>query len=87
MDYARCQSCGLYFESTYDYGKNADGSVNEDYCIYCYNDGKFTSDMKLEDMIETCVRITLASDEEITREKATELVTKVLPTLKRWNKA
>ena len=27
------------------FGTNADGSKNEDYCIYCFKDGEFTSDM------------------------------------------
>ena len=29
-------------------GTNADGMPNEDYCIYCYKDGKFTQDMTME---------------------------------------
>ena len=30
------------------FGTNADGSKNEDYCIYCFKDGEFTSDMDKE---------------------------------------
>ena len=37
-------------------GTNADGSKNEDYCIYCYKDGKFLQDCTMEEMIEHCAQ-------------------------------
>ena len=37
-------------------GTNADGSKNEDYCIYCYKDGKFTNDCTMDEMIECCAQ-------------------------------
>ena len=36
-----CQSCAMPLYSDDVYGTNADGSKNEDYCKYCYVDGKF----------------------------------------------
>ena len=33
-------------------GTNADGSKNENYCIYCYKDGKFTQDCTMDEMIK-----------------------------------
>lgn len=33
-------------------GTNADGSRNDDYCVYCYKEGKFTQDFSMEEMIE-----------------------------------
>ena len=33
-----CQSCGMPLTDQL-LGTNADGSKNEDYCIYCYKDG------------------------------------------------
>ncbi|MBO6082186.1 MAG: zinc ribbon domain-containing protein, partial [Bacteroidales bacterium] len=35
-----CQSCGMPLTKDV-FGTNADGSKNEDYCMYCYKDGKF----------------------------------------------
>ena len=36
-----CQSCGMPLTSAEDFGTNADGSTNFDYCRYCYQDGKY----------------------------------------------
>ena len=44
-----CQSCAMPLSSKELYGTNADGCKNEDYCIYCFKDGKFTSDMLMDD--------------------------------------
>ena len=35
-----CQSCGMPIGSKDDFGTNADGSINEDYCKYCYVNGE-----------------------------------------------
>ena len=37
-------------------GTNADGSKNEDYCMYCYKDGKFLQDCTMDEMIEHCAQ-------------------------------
>ncbi|MDR1096440.1 MAG: zinc ribbon domain-containing protein, partial [Spirochaetaceae bacterium] len=37
-----CQSCGMPLSKDEDFGTNTDGSKNNDYCAYCYKDGKFT---------------------------------------------
>ena len=36
-----CQSCGMPLTRAEDFGTNADGSANFDYCRYCYQDGKY----------------------------------------------
>ncbi len=49
-----CQCCGMLLEDEI-IGKNEDGSLNEDYCKWCYADGTYTySDM--DELIEVCVR-------------------------------
>ena len=60
-------------------GTNADGSKNEDYCIYCYKDGKFLQDCTMDEMIEHCAQLMEQREEseEIfnspeSREKKTE---------------
>ena len=53
-------------------GTNADGSRNEDYCIYCYKDGRFTQDFTMEQMIEHCAQFT----DEINKESDWTFVAK-----------
>ena len=36
-----CQCCGMPLEDEY-IGRNQDGSLNEDYCTWCYADGTYT---------------------------------------------
>ena len=57
MEHKFCQSCGMPL-TTDNKGTNADGSRNEDYCIYCYKDGRFTQDFTMEQMIEHCAQFT-----------------------------
>ena len=70
----RCQSCGMPMsDRDIVYGKNANGTTNAYYCSYCYNHGKFTSDMTMDQMIEHCAPH-LASQEGITRDEARQLM-------------
>ncbi|MBU4293030.1 MAG: zinc ribbon domain-containing protein [Actinobacteria bacterium] len=32
-----CQSCSMPMMKPEDFGTNADGSKNEEYCTYCFN--------------------------------------------------
>jgi len=49
-----CQSCGMPIEKPEQFGTNADGSINHDYCIYCRKDGKFIDDVDMEEYIDMC---------------------------------
>ena len=49
-----CQSCAMPMVKEEDYGTNVDGRKNADYCVYCYKNGKFTSDTTMEEMIAFC---------------------------------
>jgi predicted N-acetyltransferase YhbS len=73
-----CQSCGMPLTEEI-LGTNADGSKNEDCCIYCYQDGKFLQDCTMDEMIEHCAQLMEQREEseEIfnspeSREKKTE---------------
>ena len=57
-----CQSCGMPLTEDV-LGTNADGSKNEDYCMYCYKDGKFLQDCTMEEMIEHCAQFVGAVNE------------------------
>ena len=50
-----CQSCGMPLTDEV-LGTNADGTKNEDYCMYCYKDGKFLQDCTMDEMIEHCAQ-------------------------------
>ena len=45
-----CQSCAMPLTDEL-FATNADGSKNEDYCMYCFKDVELTSDMYMEEMI------------------------------------
>ncbi len=34
-------------------GTNVDGSQNNDYCMYCYNEGRFTQNFTMSRMIDS----------------------------------
>lgn len=78
-----CQSCGMPMETSEDFGVNADGTENKEYCQYCWQDGKFTADVGLPEFIDEQVKIAvekLGMDEI----EAREVAEMTLPELKRW---
>ena len=78
-----CQSCSMPIDKEELFGTNADGSKNEDYCIYCFKDGKFTDGIdNLDEYIKYSLQF--ASQAGMTEEQMEEHCKKVLPTLKRW---
>ena len=80
-----CQCCAMPMGDTDEwYGTNADGSKNEDYCKYCYADGKLLFEGTMEEMIALCVPIMVKDNPEMSEENARDIMTKVLPTLKHW---
>lgn len=66
------------------YGTDADGRKNPDYCIYCYKNGKFIDDVSMEEYIEMCSQF--GSQAGMTNDQMMEHCKKVFPTLKRWKK-
>ena len=48
-----CQCCGMPLEDDGTMSRETDGSINEEYCKWCYADGKYTySDM--DSLIDSC---------------------------------
>lgn len=87
MEQQFCQSCGMPLTDT-NKGTNSDGSLNDDYCMYCYQKGKFTQDFTMNQMIEFCAQFTEQINKEtgwnLTPEQAKENMRQFFPTLKRW---
>ena len=78
-----CQSCSMPLRSDKDLGTNADGSKNQDYCHFCYKDGKFTDEgSTMEQKIDKMVG--MAKTMNIPEDKARAMAQNILPTLKRW---
>jgi hypothetical protein len=79
-----CQSCAMPLQKPEDFGTNADGSKNHEYCQYCYQKGKFTEpEMTMGQMIEKCTGIMKQMNMP---EAQIEQTKKFIPMLKRWRK-
>lgn len=84
-----CQSCGMPLTEDV-LGTNADGSKNEDYCMYCYKYGQFLQDCTMEEMIEHCSQFVDEVNKNIpvpmTKEQYKQMMQQYFPMLKRWKK-
>ena len=77
-----CQCCGMPLEDSI-LGRNRDGSLNEDYCRWCYADGTYTySDM--DDLIDVCVGN--MTGEGFSEEQARAYLKQKLPELDYWKR-
>ncbi|RIA77723.1 helix-turn-helix protein [Anaeroplasma bactoclasticum] len=77
-----CQCCGMPLEDEF-ISKEVNGEFNEDYCKWCYSNGKYTYN-NLDDLIEVCVKH--MANEAFTEDQARSYLKNVLPNLSYWNK-
>ena len=77
-----CQCCGMPLEDAI-LGHDRDGSLNEDYCQWCYADGTYTYS-SMDDLIETCIPHMVK--EGFTEEQARAYMREKLPTLDYWKR-
>lgn len=78
-----CQCCGMPLEDDSIIGHNHDGTLNEDYCKWCYADGTYTySDM--DDLIDICAKNMVS--ENFTEEQARSYMKDLLPKLDYWKR-
>lgn len=82
MENRICQSCGMPITSYEQLGLNKDGSINNDYCKYCYEDGEFIDKVTMEEYIEMCSKYGFQAG--MTNEQMREHCKNLFPTLKRW---
>ena len=75
-----CQCCGMPLDDT-SISKEPDGSFQEDYCKWCYSDGKFVY-TNLEELTDFLVGH--MSNENWPPEQARTYFEAQLPTLKHW---
>ena len=85
-----CQSCGMPLTKNEDCGTNTDGSINFDYCKYCYADGKFLQECTMDEMIEHCAQfideVNKNMPQPMTREEYINMMRGFFPMLKRWKR-
>lgn len=85
-----CQSCGMPLTHNGDCGTNKDGSIDFNYCKFCYKDGKFTKKCSMDEMIEHCSQfvdeINKNSNQTTTKDDYKKMMYSFFPMLKRWKK-
>ena len=77
-----CQCCGLPLEDTI-ISRDKDGSLNEDYCKWCYADGTYTYS-NMDDLINICVPHMV--NEGFSEDQARQYMKQMLPTLDYWKR-
>lgn len=76
-----CQCCGMPLEDE-NMSKEKDGSINEDYCKWCYKDGNFTYN-DMESLISFCENT--MSNETFSKQQVRDYMNNLLPKLKHWS--
>ena len=77
-----CQCCGMPLEDAV-IGREKDGTLNEEYCKWCYADGTYTySDM--DSLIDVCIPHMVK--EGFTEEQARAYMKQMLPGLDYWKR-
>ena len=87
MEEKRCQSCYMPMNNPEDFGKEADGSPSQDYCVHCYENGDFSWKCSFEEAVEGNIQFWREdgeSDNETDNAKARARIMEVFPKLKRW---
>ena len=75
-----CQCCGMPLEDSV-ISKETDGAFNEEYCKWCYSEGKFVY-ASLEELTDFLVEH--MSNEQFTPEQTRNYLNELLPTLNHW---
>ena len=79
-----CQCCGMPLNDDNTISREKDGSFNEEYCKWCYIDGKFVY-KNMDELLDYLVEH--MSSDEIPPDKTREYFAKLLTKLGHWQKA
>ena len=77
-----CQCCGMPLEDAI-ISRNKDGTLNEDYCKWCYADGTYTYS-NMDDLVDVCV--THMVSENFSEEQARTYMKQMLLKLDYWKR-
>lgn len=78
-----CQCCGMPLEDDEILGRESDGTLNEDYCKWCYADGTYTYS-NMDDLIAVCVKH--MANEQFSEDQARAYMKELLPHLDYWKR-
>lgn len=78
-----CQCCGMPLEDS-NISKETDGTFNEEYCKWCYADGKY-SYSNMDDLVDYCAEH--MANENFTSEQVRAYMRDMLPKLNYWKKS
>ena len=78
-----CQCCGMPLEDDGIIGRDKDGTLNEDYCKWCYADGVYTYS-NMDELIEICVKNMV--NENFSEQQARSYMKEILPKLDYWKR-
>ncbi|MGN1040525.1 MAG: zinc ribbon domain-containing protein, partial [Candidatus Fimimonas sp.] len=78
-----CQCCGMPLEDDSLLGHDKNGTINENYCKWCYADGTFTYG-NMDDLIDVCAKN--MANEHFTEEQARAYLKDLLPQLDYWKR-
>ena len=66
-----------------DFGTNSDGTINKEYCQFCFKEGQFNDEgITMEQKIAK--NITIAKEMGIPEDQAKQMAENIIPKLKRW---
>ena len=78
-----CQCCGMPIDDDSILGRDKDGTLNEEYCKWCYTDGTYTYN-DMDELIDVCVKNMV--NENFTEEQARTYLKEMLPKLDYWKR-
>ena len=78
-----CQCCGMPISDDSILGRDKDGTLNEEYCKWCYADGTYTYN-NMAELIDVCVKNMV--NENFTEEQARSYLKEMLPKLDYWKR-
>ena len=84
-----CQSCGMPMSKPEDFGTEKDGSPSQEYCQYCYKNGKWTApNMTYDEMLAIGIKGIDENDEmgKVSKFFIKKMYPGQLKNLKRWRK-
>jgi transcriptional regulator with XRE-family HTH domain len=86
-----CQSCAMPMQNISEFGTNADNTANTEYCAHCYQDGAFTHNHTIEEMVECNLRFldefNAQNGTSYSEDEARTVLKMHLATLKHWQNA
>ena len=79
-----CQSCSMPMDNPDCFGTDERELRINDYCIHCFENGKFTNpDITMDEMIDLVTDIMIEKT-KMPEDQARQISQSFIPTLKRW---